>query len=80
MTTAYLSYKDSVILIERSSQRRFIPGVWSCIDGHVEPTEYANLRSACLRESEEETGLQATDIQELVLRYVILRQRKHELP
>lgn len=79
MATAYLFHKDSVLLMERASQRSFIPGVWSGIGGHVEPTEYGDLRSACLREIEEETGLQSQDVQELVLRYVILRQKRNEL-
>lgn len=79
MTTAYLFHNGSVLLMERSSQRSFIPGVWSGIGGHVEPTEYGDLRSACLREIEEETGLQSEDVQKLVLRYVISRQRKNEL-
>ena len=79
MTTAYLFHKGSVLLMERSSQRSFLPGLWSGIGGHVDPTEYGDLRNACLREIEEETGLQSEHVQELVLRYVILRQRKHEL-
>lgn len=79
MTTAYLLNNGNVLLMERSSQKSFIPGVWSGIGGHVEPTEYGDLKSACLREIEEETGLQSADMQDLVLSYVILRQRKHEL-
>lgn len=79
MTTAYLFHEDSILLIERSSLRDFLPDVWSGIGGHVEPTEYEDIRSACLREIEEETGLQSEDVKELVMRYVILRQRKNEL-
>lgn len=79
MTTAYLFHNDSVLLMERSSHKSFIPGVWSGIGGHVEPTEYGDLRSACLREIEEETGLHSANVKDLVLRYVILRQRKQEL-
>ena len=41
--------------------------------------EYGDLRSACLRELHEEKGLQSADAQELVLRYVILRQGNQEL-
>lgn len=79
MTTAYLFHKDNVLLMERSSQKSFIPGVWSGIGGHVESTEYNDLMSACLREIEEETGLLSDDVQELALRYVILRERESEL-
>jgi 8-oxo-dGTP diphosphatase len=79
MTTAYLFHQGSVLLMKRSSQRRFIPDVWSGIGGHVEPNEYGDLRSACFREIKEETGLQSENVKELTLRYVILRQRKQEL-
>lgn len=79
MTAAYLFHRDNVLLMKRSSHRSFMPGVWSGIGGHVESTEYGDLRSACLREIEEETGFQSAEVQELALRYVILRQRKHEL-
>lgn len=79
MTTAYLFHKESVLLMERSFQRSFLPTVWSGIGGHVKPIEAADLVSACSREIEEETGLQPEDVQGLVLRYVILRQRKYEL-
>ncbi|QSO55251.1 NUDIX domain-containing protein [Alicyclobacillus curvatus] len=53
--------------------------IWSGIGGHVESNEHGDLRSACLREIKEETGLQSEDVKELALRYVILRQRKQEL-
>ncbi|MCR2821259.1 NUDIX domain-containing protein [Lederbergia panacisoli] len=79
MTTAYLFHGDSVLLIERSSQKSFIPGVWSGTGGHVEHNEYKDLESACLREIEEETGLLTNNLESLNLKYILLRQRKREL-
>lgn len=79
MTTAYLFRDNHVLLMERSSQRDFIPGIWSGVGGHVEPHEYGDIRSSCLREIEEETRLRSEDLQDLRLRYVILRQRRAEL-
>lgn len=79
MTTAYLFSGDSVLLMERSPHRSYLPSVWSGIGGHVEVNEFGNLLSACFREIEEETGLQSNNVESLNLKYVILRQRKHEL-
>ena len=79
MTTAYLMCEDSVLLMERSPHRGFLPGVWSGVGGHVEPGEYGDLKSACLREIEEETGFRRNDVHTLRLGYVLLRQRHHEL-
>lgn len=79
MTTAYLFHEDRVLLMERSSQRSFIPGLWSGIGGHVEPNEYGDIESSCFREIEEETGLRSNAVDSLSLKYVILRQKQDEL-
>ncbi|MBS4218784.1 NUDIX domain-containing protein [Bacillus sp. FJAT-49711] len=79
MTTAYLFCGDSVLLMERSSQKSFIPGVWSGIGGHVESNEHGDLMSACLREIEEETGLLLNNLDSISLKYIVLRQSKSEL-
>ena len=79
MTTAYLFHKDSVLLMKRSSQRSFIPGVWSGVGGHVHSNEFADIKAACFREIEEETGLRLTNIQSFSLKYVLLRIRNNEL-
>jgi len=79
MTTAYLFHDDSILLMERSLQRTFLPGLWVGVGGHVEPGEYAHLMASCLREIAEETGLCPEDISDLRLRYILLRQRGNGL-
>ena len=79
MTTAYLFHRNHVLLMRRSPTRKFMPGIWTGIGGHLEAAEHGNLRCACLREIEEETGLRSEDVEELALRYVILRQSHKEL-
>lgn len=79
ITTAYLSHDNRLLLMQRSPQRDFLPGVWSGIGGHVECHEVGDVQAACLREIDEETGLGEADIEGLTLRYLLLRQRKDEL-
>lgn len=79
MTTAYLCHGDCMLLMHRSAERQFLPNIWSGVGGHIEPLEFADLGAACRREIEEETGLGDHDVEGLILRYVLLRQRRDEL-
>jgi len=59
---------DTVLLIERGQGR--LKGFWSLPGGHIEPGETA--RAAALRETREETGIEATleglvDVHEVLL-------------
>ena len=47
---AFLKNKDDYLLIERAETRKFNPGFWSGIGGHIEPDEINNPLAACYRE------------------------------
>ena len=79
MTAAYLIHGPRILLMERSPDRDFLPGIWAPVGGHVEHHEFGDLSAACLREIEEETGLPEGAIEGLTLRYVLLRRRRDEL-
>jgi 8-oxo-dGTP diphosphatase len=49
-----------VLLGHRSPSRRWYPGVWDLLGGHVEPGE--DERAALLRELREEIGVEATEV------------------
>ena len=63
LAAAILVHDDCVLLVQRSTTERFMPGVWGVPCGKVEPGE--EPEEAAVRELREETGLEGT-----VVRYV----------
>ncbi len=62
---------DAVLLLERSRTARFAPGKWTGVGGRVEPDELSEVEAAALREIREETGLKASDLRDLRIRFVL---------
>jgi 8-oxo-dGTP diphosphatase len=79
MTTAYLVNDDELLMMERSKERRFAPGIWAGVGGHLEPEEINDPYKACIREIYEETGIEEEYISGLNLKYMILRRSKEEI-
>ena len=71
--TVFLFRKNRVLLLERSSRKRFAPGRWTGVGGRVEPGEMSDLETAALRELSEEAGIPAEDVQNLEIRVVLTR-------
>lgn len=67
------------LLMKRSLDRKFAPGIWAGVGGHREPHEINIPEVACLREIFEETGIAEKDIENLNLKYIILRRSKDEI-
>ncbi len=78
-TTAYLLNRDDILLMKRADNRKFAPGVWAGVGGHVEPNELNNPYATCVREILEETGIHINQIENLTHRYIILRRSKDEI-
>lgn len=79
MATAFISYRDHWLMMKKESGRVFPFEFWSGVGGHLEPDEINRPYEACLREIEEETGLQPQDLVGLKLRYILLRQKDDEI-
>lgn len=79
MATAFLWDGSDVLLMRRSANRTFHPGLWAGVGGHIEPHEMSTPDLACSREIEEETGITREDLTELRLGYIFLRQRATEI-
>ena len=78
MTGAFLFNNDSVLMLKRSENKKIAPGLWACIGGHVEADEYINPEISCLREISEETGITVGQVDNLRLRYILIRQKERK--
>ena len=74
---AFLKNENSYLLLKRSPNRTIAPNLWSCVGGHMENHEMNDPLEACFREIEEETGIKKSNIFDLTLRYIIIRQYKN---
>ncbi len=74
-TVILLRCADRYLLLERSQTKSFAPGLWTGIGGHVEADETTDLYASALRELHEESGLTLDDVQDFVLRRVLLTNR-----
>jgi len=72
---AFLKRGDEYLLMHRAPDRKFLPNIWSVVGGGMERGEMDDPRTACLREIKEETGIEAGEIRDLTLRYIIVRRR-----
>jgi len=72
---AFLRRGDEYLLMLRAPDRKFLPNTWSNIGGGMERGEMDDPEVTCLREIEEETGIEAGEIRNLALRYIIVRRR-----
>lgn len=75
-TCAFLEHEGNFLLMKRASDRDENPDLWSGVGGKMEPDEINDPFSACMREINEETGMTANHIENLVLRYIIIRRYK----
>ena len=82
MTSVYITRRgadgDQMLLLYRIGSRVVAPS-WCGIGGHVEPQELNDVRTAVLRELEEEIDLTENDLEHLRLRYVTLRMKEGEI-
>ncbi len=67
----FLFRDNRVLLLRRSEDRRFAPGLWTGVGGRVALDEMADLEGAALREVLEETGLAAGDVSDLKIQVVL---------
>lgn len=80
MTAAYLFNKNNdVLMLKRSKDKFLASNLWTGIGGHVETYEYNNPEKACYREIFEESNIKASEIENLTLRYILLRRDKNEI-
>lgn len=76
---SFLENKDKMLLMKKSSERKFNPEYWSGLGGNIEPNEINNPLKACYREIYEESGIKESDITSLNLLYIMHNKSKEEI-
>jgi 8-oxo-dGTP diphosphatase len=66
-------------MLKRSKERTLASNLWTGIGGHIEANEHNNPKLACLREIYEETGIKSNEIEQLELRYILMRRSQDEI-
>jgi 8-oxo-dGTP diphosphatase len=79
MSTAFLINEGKVLVMKKESSRLTEDSFWSGLGGHLEPDELNNPMKACYREIFEESGILKEEIQDLRLRYILLRVKNDEV-
>lgn len=79
MTSVFLCCEGKILLLYRQGSR-VVNNVWiGSAGGHFEPEELNDARACVLRELKEELGLREDDVQDLHLKYIMLRHVNGEI-
>lgn len=78
MTSVFLIRGEQVLLLFRRGSRA-VPDSWVGLGGHLEPEEATDPAAGALRELAEEVGITPSELSDLALRYVALRDSGTEL-
>ncbi|QKS44979.1 NUDIX domain-containing protein [Paenibacillus cellulosilyticus] len=79
MSTAFLINEDKVLLMKKETSKVSDEPFWTGLGGHLEPYELNSPMKACYREILEESGIAESDIEDLKLRYILLRIKNDEI-
>ena len=79
MTALYLIHGEQVLLLYRIGSKVADKNYVGCAGGHFEKEELNDAQACVLRELREETGLTASDIKELSMRYITMRLKNGEV-
>lgn len=74
VASAILVNGDDVLLMKRALTKTLSPGHWAPVGGHIEPHEFTEPETACLREIFEETGIPPEAVRDFTLRYIHMRR------
>lgn len=79
MAVAFLfNEEQEVLFLQKKPKDTFLAGLLVPIGGHMEGYEINEPLKACFREIEEETGLMSDYIDNLTLRYILLRLKDNQ--
>lgn len=66
---------NKILMLKKNIERDFLPGKIVPVGGHINPQEISQPTLACQREIFEETGIKRSEIHDLRLKYIIMRNK-----
>ncbi|WP_052088125.1 NUDIX domain-containing protein [Paenibacillus wynnii] len=79
MSTAFLFNGSKVLMMKKESSKITDTMFWSGLGGHLEPEELNFPKRACIREIFEESGILEEEIEDLKLKYILIRIKDDEI-
>jgi 8-oxo-dGTP diphosphatase len=79
MAVAFIEHKNQWLMMKRHKEHQIAGGVYAPVGGHLNPDEFSNPVDACLREIREETKIPADKLENVRLKYIILRRKDTEI-
>ena len=79
MVGAFLEIDDKILMLYRSADKALEPSKWTGIGGHIDASEINDPLAACLREIQEESGIEKAKISSLELRYITINNKHGEV-
>ena len=79
MSTALLFNENKVLMMKKDSSRITNTMFWTGLGGHLEPEELNFPKRACIREIFEESGIREEEIEDLKLKYILIRIKDDEI-
>ena len=79
ISSIYILNNDEILLMKKRSSKLFLGELWCAVGGHFENIELNDPKACIIRELLEETSLNASDINDLTLKYITIRKKDNEI-
>lgn len=79
MATAFLFFEENILMMKKTLSKITDVEFWSGLGGHIEPEELNYPKQACIREIYEESGFEESDLENLDLKYILIRIKEDEI-
>lgn len=79
MATAFIFNENKVLMMKKNRSSFVQFPFWSGLGGHIEADERNEPKRACVREIFEESGIEEHELEELKLKYILLRVKEEEI-
>jgi len=76
---AFIENNQKTLMMKRNGSSEIATNLWAPVGGHIEEYEHRQPEVACYREIFEETGISKDDLEDLNLRYIVMRLKKNEI-